>query len=111
MLYSPLFGDISSNNRTFDAATYRKYGHILVAIKAAEGTFYTNPDHRPWSLHAGMNWVSVVHYHFARPDLDNHPADEANHFWDAVAHLAGWWDYLCVDVERGTPFGFGADPQ
>jgi GH25 family lysozyme M1 (1,4-beta-N-acetylmuramidase) len=110
MLYSRQFADISSNNATFDAREYRNTGHVLVAIKATEGVNYTNPDHRPWSLHAGMNWVSVVHYHFARPDLGNHPEDEADHFLAEALPLAGWWDYLCVDVERATPAGWHADP-
>lgn len=110
MTYSREFADLSSNNNEFDAPLYRSTGHILVAIKATEGINYTNPDHRAWSLHAGMNWVSVVHYHFARPDQGNLPADEANHFLDEALPLAGWWDYLVVDVERGTPSGWNHDP-
>lgn len=110
MLYSTLFADISSNNNTPDMRIYRQTGHVLIAIKATEGIDYTNPDHRNWCLHAGLNWVSVVHYHYARPDLDNDPAREADHFLGAALPLAGWWDYLAVDVERGRNGTFALDP-
>lgn len=110
MQYSRQFADISSNNTTPDMRIYHHAGHILIAIKATEGINYTNPDHRNWCLHAGLNWVSVVHYHYARPDLDNDPVAEANHFLDAALPLAGWWDYLAVDVERGRNGQFTGDP-
>lgn len=110
MSYSRLFADISSNNSWWSARDYRNAGHILVAIKATEGTSYTNPYHRNWCLHAGLNWVSVVHYHFARPDTGSRPEDEADHFLNATLPLAGWWDYLCVDIERATPHGWKNDP-
>lgn len=110
MTASRLFADISSNNAVFDARQYRDSGHILVAIKATEGLDYTNPYHRTWSLHAGLNWVSVVHYHFATPNTGNSPEAEADHFLNVVLPLAGWWDYLCVDIERATPQGWTHDP-
>lgn len=110
MLASPLFADVSSNNRGLDARTYRQTGHILVGIKATEGLAYTNPYHRTWSLHAGLNLVSVVHYHFGRPDAGNDPAHEAEHFLAVALPLAGWWDYLALDLERATPFGYSHDP-
>lgn len=108
--YSTLFADISSNNSGFDAKAYRDAGHMLIAIKATEGLNYTNPEHRTWCLHAGLNWISVVHYHFARPDQGNAPEAEADHFLNVALPLAGWWDYLCVDVERATPEGWQHDP-
>lgn len=110
MPFSRLFADISSNNSMWNARDYRNAGHILVAIKATEGTNYTNPYHRNWCLHAGLNWVSVVHYHFARPDQGNQPETEADHFCNAALPLAGWWDYLCVDVEEATRQGWTHDP-
>lgn len=109
-MYSRLFADISSNNPQFDASTYRAGGGILVAIKATEGVNYTNPYHRNWCLHAGLNWIGVVHYHFARPDTGSDPAAEANHFCDVALPLAGLWDYLAVDIERATPTGWQHDP-
>lgn len=54
--------------------------------------------------------MSVVHYHFARPDVNPNPALEAEHFLAVAGPLAGWWDYLCVDVERATPSGWNHDP-
>ncbi len=108
--YSRTFADISSDNTRWDAQTYKAAGHILIAIKATEGLTYTNPYHRNWCLHAGLNWVSVVHYHFGRPDLGNSPEAEADHFLAAALPLAGWWDYLALDLERATPAGWQHDP-
>jgi lysozyme len=109
-MFNREFADISSNNNKFEALRYRDTGHILVGIKATEGINYTNPYHRTWSLNAGLQWVSVVHYHFARPDQGNDPAHEAQRFLAAALPLAGWWDYLCLDLERATRGGWQHDP-
>ena len=108
--HSPLFADISSNNPSFDAAQYRAAGHVAIAIKATEGTFYTNPNHRGWCLHAGWHHISVIHYHFARPDLGDGPEAEARHFLQVAHGLAGGRDYLALDLERATPQGWQHDP-
>ena len=111
MQYSPLFADLSSANPHFDAGEYKRSGHILVAIKATEGTSYVNPLHRGYSLRAGLEHVGVVHYHFARPDVGNRPADEAEHFLRWALPLAGPRDYLLLDLERATPQGYRHDPE
>lgn len=108
--HSRLFADLSSNNNTFNAEEYRASGHVLVAIKATEGLHYVNPNHRGWSLHAGLVHVGVVHYHFARPDLSDSPEAEADHFLSVALRLAGGRDYLVVDVERAAPQGWSHDP-
>lgn len=105
-----LFADISSNNLFFDAVKYRTAGHILVAVKATEGVHYINPNHRTWSLHAGLNHIGVAHYHFARPDLGNQPDAEADAFLQTALRLAGGRDYLVLDLERATPAGWKHDP-
>lgn len=108
--YNRLYGDISSNNSQFDAAEYRAAGHVLVAIKATEGTRYVNPDHRAWSIHAAWHHIAIVHYHFARPDLNDGPEAEADHFLSVAGALTGGRDYLCLDLERATPAGWQHDP-
>ena len=107
---SPLFADLSSNNAGFDATAYRDAGHIVVAIKATEGIHYVNPEHRPWCMDAGARRVGIVHYHFARPDLDDGPEEEARHFLEVALPLAGGRDWLALDVERATPAGWTHDP-
>lgn len=108
--HSPLFADISSNNPEFNAEEYRRAGHVAIAIKATEGTFYTNPNHRGWCLRAGWHHIAIVHYHFGRPDLSDGPEAEAHHFLQVVTPLAGGRDYLCLDLERATPQGWQHDP-
>lgn len=110
MTLSPLFADVSSNNASFDAGTYRDAGHIVIAIKATEGVHYVNPEHRPWCMDAGARRVAIVHYHFARPDLGDGPESEARHLLEVALPLAGGRDYLALDLERALPAGFAHDP-
>lgn len=108
--YSNLMADISSNNLHFNAEEYRASGHVLIGIKATEGTRYINPNHRSWCLHAGLVHVGVAHYHFARPDLNTDPHAEADHFLSVAQRLSGGRDYLVLDLERATPNGWKHDP-
>lgn len=110
-MFNPYFADISNNNDHFDARAYREGGHILVAIKASEGTGFVDPDHRGWCYAAGGHHIGIVHYHFARPDLGTSPEAEADHFLSVALPLAGGRDYLCVDQERATPFGWAHDHE
>lgn len=107
---SPLLADISSNNAGFDALTYKTSGHVAIAIKATEGTAYVNPDHRGWCLAAGLEHLSIIHYHFARPDLNTNPTAEAQYFLRVALPLAGGRDFLALDVERAVPAGWSHDP-
>jgi hypothetical protein len=110
MTSTPLFADISTNNAFFHASEYRDTGHLVVAIKATEGTSYVNPEHRPWCNEAGAERLTVIHYHFARPDLGDSPDSEARHFLEVALPLAGGRDFMAVDIERATPQGWVHDP-
>ena len=107
---SPLLADISSNNGGFNAKTYRQAGHIVVAIKATQGTNYVNPDHRAWCYAAGAEHISIVHYHFATPNLGTSPEAEADWFLEQALPLAGGRDFLALDLERAVPAGWTHDP-
>lgn len=109
--HSRHFADISNNNAEFDAERYAAAGHLIVAVKASEGVTFTDPDHHTWTLHAHLHHLGVIHYHFARPDLNPDPAAEAEHFLRAVGGLAGGRDYLALDLERAVPAGFSHDPE
>lgn len=110
MSLSLLFADLSSNNREFEPVQYRRAGHVIVAIKATEGLSYVNPEHRPWCYGAHATRVAVIHYHFARPDLGNDPAREADFFLEVALPLAGGRDFLALDLERAVPAGWSHDP-
>lgn len=110
MNYNRYVADISSNNRRFDANTYRNAGHLLVGIKATEGTGYVNPNHRGWCYDAGRHHVGILHYHFARPDLGTDPRAEADHFLAWATPLLGPRDYVVLDIERATRQGWNHDP-
>lgn len=110
MTPSPVFADLSSNNPIPDYDAYVAAEHVVVAIKATEGTSYVNPDHRAECLEFGRRHVTIVHYHFARPDLNDSAASEARHFLEVALPLTGGRDYLALDLERATPAGWQADP-
>lgn len=105
-----LMADVSNNNGHVDIDAYAHAGHRALALKASEGTSFVDPFHRGNALRAGGHHLSLVHYHFARPDVNDNPVAEARHFWDAVRHLAGPRDYLALDLERATPAGWKHDP-
>ena len=110
MRYNHYFADVSAYQPNVNMHDYADAGHLLIAIKATEGLNYVNPYHRGMSYAAGARHVAVVHYHFARPDLGNSPQAEAEHFVRTVKHLGGPFDYLVLDLERGTPQGWSHDP-
>lgn len=110
MIYNPYFADLSSAQPSVNAHEYANAGHLLVAIKATEGTGYVNPYHRGQALSFGQVHVAVAHYHFARPDISDHPADECRHFLNTTANLLGPYDYVILDLERATPQGWSHDP-
>lgn len=110
MGFSALLADISSNNAQFNAPAYRQAGHVAIAIKATEGTSYVNPDHRPWTLAAQLQHLSVIHYHFARPDINGDATVEAQHFLACALPNAGGRDFLALDLERAVPAGWEHDP-
>jgi lysozyme len=96
------FADVSSNNATFDAPTYRhKGGHQLVAIKATEATGYVNPRYVEWVQAAHKARVTVAHYHFARPERGDGTA-EFQHFWEIAGHHFQNGDYVVLDLETNA---------
>lgn len=110
MQFNNRLADLSNNNSHYNAVEYRQAGHLLVALKATEGTDFVDPNHRTWALHTHSVHSGVVHYHFARPDLGNDPDIEARFFLRVALPSAGPRDYLALDIERATPQGFTHDP-
>lgn len=107
---SNLFADISSNNHKISVEEYADDGHLLLAVKATEGVTYTDPDYHTWVARAHWYKLGVVHYHFARPDLEGGPEHEANHFLSVVKHHLGARDYVALDIERPDIRGWERDP-
>lgn len=90
--------DVSSNNGAINVAAYSAAGHTVLAVKATEGTGYTNPFHRRWCDEAHAHRLTVVHYHFARP----HHGDVGGELRNFRAAWRSAWrpgDYLALDLE------------
>lgn len=100
--------DVSSNNGSIDLDAYANAGHVAIAIKATEGTNYTNPAHPSWCNWAHRRGLTVCHYHFARPSRRNITAEvDLFHRISRRAWRAG--DYLVLDLEKqegGSPANY-----
>lgn len=103
------FADISSNNSFFDAADYRRGGHLLIAIKATQGTGYVNPDYARWVEEAHKAGLVVLHYHFA---ATQDARAEAKHFLQTIGpHFKKGKDQTVLDLEVTTQPGYSiTDP-
>lgn len=90
--------DISNLQGAIDWPTVATSGIGLVWSKASEGTGYRDPTYtanRQGCIDTGIQHGS---YHFARPDLQTMPLDEAHYFLQSVPD-AGPNSLLCLDME------------
>ena len=94
---SRLMADVSSNNGAISIPSYSRAGHVLIAIKATEGTHYTNPFHIGQSDRAHDYGLTVLHYHFC-DQLKNIPG-EIDHFREQYNKAWRPGDYCCFDIE------------
>lgn len=97
-----LMADVSSNNGPISLENYSRAGHVAIAIKATEGTNYVNPDHFSECNRAHHQGLTVVHYHFSRPTVNNVEAEITSF---RHTYLKGWrkGDYVAFDIEvEGT---------
>lgn len=99
---SRLFADQYEGNNDPNLAAYAHAGHCLYAHKATEGVFHADQRHAQRSTWAGQSGLTVMHYHFCRPD-EGSPAKEAAWFWERVQHSFAPGDMLALDFERAMP--------
>lgn len=101
-----LFADLSNNNgdaSAFHGHAYKSAGHKVIALKASEGTGFTDPRYAAWAHAAHAAGLAVVHYHFGRPE-DGNPIGQATHFHNtAKPHFIKGRDRLCIDLETSMP--------
>lgn len=95
-----LMADLSSNNGSFDPHAYSSAGHLIVALKATQGTGYTNPLWNGWAIGSHRANLAVAHYHFY--DLGD-PIAEAQHFCATIRpHFKPSRDRVVLDLETGA---------
>lgn len=93
--------DVSSEQPGTDWAKVAAAGVQFAAVKATEGTGYANPFFAAdWAGLKGNGLVRIA-YHYARPDLNNSPEEEANYFLSQVGQLETG-DLLALDIEGGA---------
>lgn len=90
-----------------DVHEYAHWGRVLLALKTTEGVHHDDTAYAARVRWAHALGLTVLHYHFARPDLDTTPTDEATHFCHTIIPHLHPGDYLCVDVERTLTKGSG----
>lgn len=105
MNQSRYFSDIYEGTRGIAMDEYAHSGRVLLALKATEGIGHVDVIHKSRTARAHAYGLTVLHYHFARPDDNRSPADEAGHFAREVKPVLRPGDYLCLDIERFRPEG------
>ena len=96
------FADTYNGTEHVDLAQYAQAGHSLLGVKASEGMAFVDAWHALRSRAAHAHGLTVLHYHFARPDEGNSPLTEAAFFTRVVKPLWVPGDYVCLDMERGV---------
>ena len=108
MSNSRLFADTFNGTASVNMQDYARAGYSLIAIKASEGTGFIDFLHAGRSRRAHDEGLTVLHYHFARPDEGSSAIDEAQLFARVVRPTWRPGDYLALDIERTHPNGSGA---
>ena len=100
------FADQYEGNSEPDLALYAHYGHTLYAHKASEGVAHIDSMHAQRVRRAHEQGLTVLHYHFCRPDQHASAAAEAAAFWRAVKPVWEPGDRLALDCETegGRPW-------
>ena len=81
--------DVSGWQRTISWKAIKEAGVEFGFVKATEGTGYANPTYERHCKGARRHGIPVGAYHFARPDADDGPIAEADHFLEVAAPQAG----------------------
>ena len=101
--------DVSAFQKTISWKAIKDAGLEFGFIKATEGTFYTNKHYERQRKSARRQGIPVGAYHFAHPDFDDGPDDEAEHFLEVAQPQRG--DLLPVlDLERARQLPDGDRP-
>lgn len=92
-----LGNDVSVFQGAIDYDTYKKNANFVI-VKASEGVGFTDKQFARSQSEARRVGLPIGYYHFARPDLGNDPAVEADWFLKVVgAPVEG--EMLCLDFE------------
>lgn len=99
------FADISNYTDRFQALHYASAGPIVVELLATDGESFVSDKYAEQATHAHQAGLTVVHYHFCRPEQDPTATGEASHFWRTIAPHWHPGDRLMLDIERQHPNG------
>jgi GH25 family lysozyme M1 (1,4-beta-N-acetylmuramidase) len=107
------FADLSGWNTPPQAVSWGQYkawsengsALSLVALKASEGAGIVDPHYHGYLQGARAAGItSILHYHFARPDISgNTPAREAAFAARAIGGAIGAHDLIILDYEVSAP--------
>ncbi len=93
------FADISNNNpQAINWSAYHGDGqHVLVGLKATEGTTFIDHTHTDRCQGAHKAGVHVLHYHFGHPGSS--ASGQAQVFWNKIRGHFATRDLACIDLE------------
>ncbi|HEY9475486.1 MAG TPA: glycoside hydrolase family 25 protein, partial [Mycobacteriales bacterium] len=96
------FADLSHHNADVDLAAYAAAGHTRVALKATEGTGWTDPEFADRWEQAGRLGLRRGAYHFARTATSGGAqADFLLKVVDAAGGMSAG-DWLVLDLEDNS---------
>jgi GH25 family lysozyme M1 (1,4-beta-N-acetylmuramidase) len=103
--------DYSNWQPNVDLASVRAAGHLIVGLKATEGTGFTDRMFATRWRTAERVGLGRLAYHFAHADFGSSPEAQAYHFMVAVKAAGGWhpWDIPVLDIEAGNLSGAALD--
>jgi lysozyme len=81
--------DVSAWQPTISWKAVKEAGIEFGFVKATEGTGYVNPTYERHRKGARRHGIPIGAYHFARPDSDDGPLAEADHFLDVAEPREG----------------------
>lgn len=105
-MHPRIIADVSSNNGSVDLASYRGgrnriTSRRLLIVKRTEGVGFEDPGSADLVKRAHAHGITVMHYHFARPDNHPLPHPEAEYFASVVKPTLGKRDGVILDFETG----------
>jgi GH25 family lysozyme M1 (1,4-beta-N-acetylmuramidase) len=99
------FADQYEGNGAPDLAAYANAGHVLYAHKCTEGNVHVDGTYEQRAELAHRQGLTVVLYHYCRPDLGVASNTEASFFWSHARSAFVKGDALALDFELSTSLG------
>lgn len=94
-----------------DFAEFAAWGGAIVALKCSEGAGHIDAKHEERTRLAREQGLTVVHYHYCRPNEGASVELEATNLHNSLRGLWVPGDHLALDFEAPSPSGIAASAR